>query len=103
MSVIDYALFWSTYLSDLKTKEEYYQYIEKHYSQTPGYSLRVMNLEKEYFEKLKNIKAKNSYDIFDTDTLNTSNVKKRAKKIDNHYATNDSINIFQKNDSTKTQ
>ena len=78
MSVIDYALFWSTYLSDLKTKEEYYQYIEKHYSKTPGYSLRVMNAEKEYFQKLSKIKAKNSYDIFDFDY--TEPIKRSSRK-----------------------
>jgi len=94
MSVIDYALYWASYLSDLKTKEEYYQYIEKHYSETPGYSFRVMNLEKQYFEKLSKIKSKDSYNIFETDSLNS---KSHIKKINKKNNSKDSI--VQKKDS----
>ncbi len=101
MSVIDYALYWASYLSDLKTKEEYYQYIEKHYSETPGYSLRVMNLEKQYFEKLSKIKSKDSYNIFETDSLNSkSPIKKINKKINSKDSTN--TEFIDKKDSTKT-
>lgn len=100
MSVIDYALFWASYLSDLKTKEEYYQYIEKHYSETPGYYLRVQNLEKQYFEKLKNIKAKNSYSIFESDS--TSNSIKKNKFVKKNIS-KDSVNKFNKIDSSKIE
>lgn len=101
MSVIDYSLYWASYLSDLKTKEEYYQYIEKHYSETPGYSFRVMDLEKQYFEKLSKIKAKDSYSVFESDSLSSKNtVKKINKKSNSKDSTN--TEFIDKNDSTKT-
>jgi|ERR1035437_9646546 hypothetical protein len=64
MSVIDYAIYWSTYLSSLKTEEECYNYIESSYSETKGYVEKFRGFEHEYFEKLSKIKAKSSYDIF---------------------------------------
>ena len=60
-SVIDYCIFYSCYLRNLKTKEQYYDYIEKNYSETIGYSDRVKSIEKEYFKKIKGLTG-NSYD-----------------------------------------
>lgn len=68
-SVEDYIIFYCCYLKNLQTKEQYYDYIEKHYSETIGYSERVRNIEKEYFSKLEKLKGKNSYDVFNLDTL----------------------------------
>ena len=62
--VEDYVMFYCCYLRELKTKEQYYDYIEKHYSETPGYSERVRNIEKEYFERLNKLSGKSSYDVF---------------------------------------
>lgn len=81
-SIIDYALFCATYLSDFKTKEEYYQYIERNYSETPGYVDRVKALEKQYFEKLEKIKDKNSFDFLgqDSNIVKNSAPTKHTKK-----------------------
>jgi hypothetical protein len=81
-SVIDYALFAATYLSDFKSKEEYYQYIERNYSETPGYIERVKFLEKQYFDKLSKLEGKNSYDLFEEETVDLKTPKKKQKKTD---------------------
>jgi hypothetical protein len=53
-----------------------------------------MNLEKQYFEKLSKIKSKDSYNIFETDSLNS---KSHIKKINKKNNSKDSI--VQKKDS----
>lgn len=80
-SVIDFAFFYATYLGDFRTKEEYYQYLEKHYSKTPGYIERVKKLEKQYFQKLEKIIAKNSYDIIDESDITSMVITPKSKKL----------------------
>ncbi len=43
-SVLDYALFQSRYLSDLKTEEQYLDYLSKNYSETVNYMERLNNV-----------------------------------------------------------
>lgn len=43
-SVIDYALYYSTYLSDIKTESEYYAYLQKGYAEDPNYVSRIKNI-----------------------------------------------------------
>lgn len=78
-SVIDFALFYATYLGDFETKEEYYQYLQQHYSKTPDYIERVKKLEKQYFKKLALITANNSYDIIDKENLSSMVVTPKRK------------------------
>lgn len=40
-SVIDYALFYSTYLHDLKTEGEYFEYLKQNYAEDPTYVQRL--------------------------------------------------------------
>jgi hypothetical protein len=91
MSVLDYSLYSATYLHDFKTKSEYYNYIEKMYSTTPGYVTKVMALEKEYFEKLAKITAKNSYDIFEQETNDSVQIKHKQIKSNVQSINGDSI------------
>lgn len=86
MSVLDFGLYYATYLSDFKTKSEYYNYIEKMYSTTPGYVTKVMALEKEYFDKLDKITAKNSYDIFEQESNDSIPTKRKIRKTDSSSA-----------------
>jgi hypothetical protein len=44
MSVIDYALYQSSYLRDLRTKEQYYAYIGSHYAEDSGYLVKVKKI-----------------------------------------------------------
>src|SRR3990172_10755195 len=74
-SVVDYVLFSCCYLRDLKTKEQYYDYIEKNYSETVGYSDRVKSIEKEYFKTIKGLTG-NSYEIYSKPVVGDSVVKK---------------------------
>ena len=93
-SVIDYAFFIATYLNNFKTKEEYYQYIERHYSETPGYIERVKKLEQQYFDKLSKIDSNSSYDIFDFDKNDSLKVrKKKTKPTINNSISPDSVPI----------
>lgn len=99
-SVIDYALFSATYLSDFDTKSEYYQYIENHYSETPGYVNRVIALEKDYFEKLSKIDAKSSYDIYEQEqNFASENHKNKKTEISSKKPATDSVGIKNTNDS----
>lgn len=43
-SVIDYALFYSTYLHDLKTEGEYFEYLKQNYAEDPTYVQRLKAL-----------------------------------------------------------
>jgi len=43
-SVIDYALYYSTYLSDIKTEGEYFEYLKQNYAQDPTYVQRLKAL-----------------------------------------------------------
>lgn len=40
-SVIDYALFYSTYLHDIKTEGEYFEYLRQNYAEDPTYVQRL--------------------------------------------------------------
>lgn len=86
-SVIDFALFAATYLREFETKEENYQYIERHYSETPGYIERVKKLEQQYFDKLSKIEAKSSYDILDLNNNDSLRFKKKKVKSSNNAIT----------------
>ncbi len=52
-SVIDYALYYSTYLSDIKTEGEYYEFLRQNYAEDPTYVTRLKNII-----KTKNLKSK---------------------------------------------
>lgn len=52
-SVVDYALYYSTYLSDIKTEGEYFEYLRQNYAEDPGYVQRLKKLIKE-----RNLKSK---------------------------------------------
>ena len=43
-SVIDYALYYSTYLSDIKTEGEYYEFLRQNYAEDPTYVTRLKSL-----------------------------------------------------------
>ena len=43
-SLYDYALFYSTYLSDIKTEGEYYGYLEQYYAADPTYVQRLRSI-----------------------------------------------------------
>lgn len=43
-SVIDYALFYSTYLHDIKTEGEYFEYLRQNYAEDPTYVQRLKAL-----------------------------------------------------------
>jgi len=43
-SLYDYALFYSTYLYDIKTEGEYYGYLEQYYAEDPTYVERLKNI-----------------------------------------------------------
>lgn len=96
-SVVDFALFAATYLSDFKTKEEHYRYIEAHYSQTPGYIERVKKLEKQYFDKLAKIEAKTSYDIYGFSEEELVKPKRGKSKSSKKDSTN--VDVTVKSDS----
>jgi hypothetical protein len=52
-SVIDYALYYSTYLYDIKTEGEYFEYLRQNYAADPTYVERLKLLIKK-----KNLKSK---------------------------------------------
>jgi uncharacterized FlgJ-related protein len=52
-SVIDYALYYSTYLSDIKTEGEYYEFLRQNYAEDPTYVTRLKSLI-----KTRNLKEK---------------------------------------------
>lgn len=43
-SLYDYALFYNTYLHDIKTEGEYYGYLEQYYAEDPTYVERLKNI-----------------------------------------------------------
>lgn len=51
-SLYDYALFYSTYLYDIKTEEEYFGYLEQYYAEDPTYVQRLKQMIKK--QDLKN-------------------------------------------------
>lgn len=51
-SVIDYALYYATYLSDIKTESEYYGYLQQMYAEDPHYVTRLKEIVKR-----KNLKS----------------------------------------------
>ena len=51
-SVIDYALFYSTYLHDIKTEGEYFEYLKQNYAEDPTYVQRLKEMIKK--QALKN-------------------------------------------------
>jgi uncharacterized FlgJ-related protein len=52
-SILDYAIFQSAYLRDLKTEEQYLSYLGANYAEASNYELAVMNMVKN--EKLKEL------------------------------------------------
>lgn len=42
--VIDYAFYQAAYLNDLKTEQQYYQYLAASYAADPGYIAKVKNI-----------------------------------------------------------
>ena len=52
-SLIDYALYSATYLSDIKTEGEYFEYLRQNYAEDPTYVIRLKALIKN-----NNLKAK---------------------------------------------
>jgi len=52
-SVIDYALYYSTYLSDIRTEGEYFEYLRQNYAEDPTYVQRLKALVKNQNLKTK--------------------------------------------------
>jgi hypothetical protein len=52
-SVVDYALYYSTYLYDIKTEGEYFEYLRQNYAEDPTYVERLKSLIKK-----ENLKSK---------------------------------------------
>ena len=52
-SVVDYALYYSTYLYDIKTEGEYFEYLRQNYAEDPTYVERLKLLIKK-----ENLKSK---------------------------------------------
>ena len=108
-SVLDYGMFAASFLSDFKTKEEYYQYIERFYSETPGYIEKVKTFEKQYFDKLAKIKAASSYDLFECSNDSVPVKKKQTQTVtikkSSAVSKEDSVPVVEElvNDSTKIQ
>ena len=44
--VIDYALYQATYLSGVKTKEEYFEYLSRYYAEDPTYVTQLKSIMK---------------------------------------------------------
>lgn len=52
-SLYDYALYYSTYLSKLRTEDQYYSYLDQSYAEDPNYISKVRhqaNINKKLFE-----------------------------------------------------
>ena len=47
-SLYDYALYYSEYLSDIKSEEKYFEYINQRYAEDPNYDVKVRKLSAEY-------------------------------------------------------
>lgn len=43
-SVLDYALYYSTYLSDIRTEGEYFEYLRQNYAEDPTYVQRLKQI-----------------------------------------------------------
>lgn len=56
MSVLDYALYQSSYLRDLKSEAQYYEYLGKHYAEDPNYVSKLKTIVK----KLRNGRKTNN-------------------------------------------
>lgn len=54
-SVVDYAFYQAYFLSDLKTKQEYMSFIEANYSETPGYTQRLLGIANNVEKHIKSI------------------------------------------------
>lgn len=52
-SVVDYALYYSTYLYDIKTEGEYFEYLKQNYAEDPMYVQRIKAIIKKYHLKEK--------------------------------------------------
>jgi uncharacterized FlgJ-related protein len=52
-SVIDYALYYSTYLSDIKTEGEYFEYLKQNYAEDKTYVQRLKQIIKKQDLKSK--------------------------------------------------
>jgi uncharacterized FlgJ-related protein len=51
--IIDYALYYSTYLSDIKTEGEYFEYLKQNYAEDPTYVQRLKQIIKKQDLKSK--------------------------------------------------
>lgn len=50
--ILDYALYYSTYLSDIRTEGEYFEYLRQNYAEDPTYVQRLKQIIKK--QELKN-------------------------------------------------
>ena len=50
--ILDYALYYSTYLSDIRTEGEYFEYLRQNYAEDPTYVQRLKEVIKK--QELKN-------------------------------------------------
>jgi uncharacterized FlgJ-related protein len=50
--ILDYALYYSTYLSDIRTEGEYFEYLKQNYAEDPTYVQRLKQIIKK--QDLKN-------------------------------------------------
>ena len=51
--ILDYALYYSTYLSDIKTEGEYFEYLKQNYAEDPTYVQRLKQIIKKQDLKSK--------------------------------------------------
>lgn len=48
-SVLDYAFYQASFLSDLKTEDDYYNYLNKNYAEVPDYAKRVKSIANQFY------------------------------------------------------
>jgi flagellum-specific peptidoglycan hydrolase FlgJ len=51
--ILDYALYYSTYLSDIRTEGEYFEYLRQNYAEDPTYVQRLKQIIKKQDLKSK--------------------------------------------------
>lgn len=49
-SVLDYAFYQASFLSDLRTEDEYYNYLDKNYAEVPDYAKRVKSIANQFYK-----------------------------------------------------
>ena len=61
--IIDYALYQARYLSNIKTEEQYFTYLEQSYAEDPNYIQKLKSI-------IHNKKLREIFDLYETQTTN---------------------------------